>query len=92
MTLGDLDELGEIMSDMLQKQHDIEVPFSFHTLPSFLRLRYRTGAESSSTGSSRDFLSSKTFITVLSCTKLRSTSFWLKSEGEDSTEKQQRRL
>ncbi|KAJ8589021.1 hypothetical protein M405DRAFT_874122 [Rhizopogon salebrosus TDB-379] len=24
MTLGDLDELGEIMSDMLQKQHDIE--------------------------------------------------------------------
>jgi hypothetical protein len=33
MTLDDLDELGEIMSDMLQKQHDIEVPFPLHVLP-----------------------------------------------------------
>lgn len=92
MTLDDLDELGEIMSDMLQKQQDVEVPFHIIHCHNFFRLHYRRGVKSFSTGSSSDFLSLKTSITVLSSTKLRSTNFLLRSEGEDSIEKQQRRL
>ena len=55
MILDDLDELGEIMSDMLQKQQDVEVPFHTIRCRHFLRLRYRMDAKSSSTDSSNNF-------------------------------------
>jgi len=92
ITLDGLDELGEIMSDMLQKQEDVEVPFRIMSYRYFLRFCHRMSVKSSSADSSSDFLSLMTFITVLSNTKLHSTNFLLKSAGEDSTEKRQRRL
>jgi hypothetical protein len=55
MTLDDLDELGEIMSDMLQKQQGVEVPFHTIRCHHFLKLRNRMDAKSSSMDSSNNF-------------------------------------
>lgn len=96
-TLDDLDELGDIMSDMLQKQQDVEVRFP-RDLPLDSRFDFipvlldRSTARISWKASNNDCWSWKTCTTDSCSTNRRLINSSSRLRGDSNTEKLWRRL